>query len=341
VSAVIDWFAGYVGYDGSGLRLGLVVGVGPDGVVRWQRETWETAKGSFESGIQISREGRTRQMAAETDYLCSPMVLRLGGNPAKFLQGHNVYGPSVSDLGPVIQAVVRGLPPTMRPRNADDPQLPAVQRGRVDVTVMVDLGAHEHVHEWLRTAATATRSRHGRAVVSGSTVYWGKSSTRWSLKAYCKFCELAEHRPLGDYGLLRNWCETMLRIELTLRRPELKNRGTLSEAVVWEFYKRLVIGVGETEQLDARLAESGLSWQLQDTLELWLEGKDVRRRMPRTTLWRYRRLVMDRFGVDISLPRADQWEDIAAVGFDVEYLKAREVKTYPRELPPWGVAATA
>lgn len=336
---VIDWFAGHVGYDGSGLRLGQVVSVGPAGEVRWSRESWETARGSFEAGIQVNRDSRTPQMARETDYLCSPIVLRLSGNPTKFLQGHNVFGPSVGDLGPVIQAVVRSLPPTMRPRDADLEQLPAVQRGRVDVAAMIDLGAHQHVHEWLQTAAKATRSRHGRAVVSGSTVYWGKNSTRWSLKAYCKFCELAEHRPLSDYAALREWCESMLRMELTLRRPELKDRGTLSEAVVWDFYERLVIGVGDVRPMDARLVDSGFAVTLRLLMEKWLNGGDVRFDVPRATFYYYRRQVLDRFGVDISLQRTDQWEEIAAVGFDVDYLKKREVKTFPTQLPLFRVAS--
>ncbi len=330
---MIDWFGGHVGYDGSGLQLGQTVSLGPAGEVRWRRETWETARGSYEAGIQVNRDSVTEQMARETDYLCSPVVLRLSGNPAKYLQGHNVFGPSVTQLGPVIQAVVRSLPPTMRPRNADSDQLPAVQRGRVDVATMVDLGLHQHVHEWLQTAAKATRSRHGRAQVSGSTVYWGKSSTRWSLKAYCKFCELADHRPLSDYVALREWCESMLRIELTLRRPELKDRGTLPEAVVWEFYERLVIGVGDVRAMDARVAAALFPPALKWFFAAWLEGRDHRFEVPRATFYRYRRMVLEEFGVDISLPRNEQWEDIASVGFDVEYLKTREVKTFPAQLP--------
>ncbi len=335
---MIDWFSGHVGYDGSDLALGQVVKVSAAGTVLWSRESWETAEGSFASGMQVSRGSMTDGMEAVADrFLCHPIVLRLSGNPAKYLQGHNVFGPPVSALGPVIQAVVRGLPPTMRPSDADSTVLPAVHRARVDIAVMLDLRTHSAVHSWLQDAARATRSRHGRAMVSGSTVYWGKNSTRWSLKAYCKWCELRDHPPLSHRRELAEWCRSMLRVELTLRRPELKPRGTLSESVVWEYYERLVIGVGDNVRRGVELPEGAdaLTGKARSVLRMWLDGNDVRHDFigSRTAFYRTRRQILDATGLDISLDVPEDASPSGRVAFDAEWMRGHQVTELPPGLP--------
>lgn len=357
----VDWFSGLVGYDASELRFGQVWKVSPDGEVTWSRDSWEKAEGSYASSVQVSRDVATpgmRESADEYGFLCSPVVLRVSGNPTKFLQGHNVFGPSVASLGPVIQGLARNLPEPLRPRDAQSEAYPAVHRSRVDVAVAVDLGGHEIVHDWLRQAELQTRSRHGRAMASGSTVYWGKSSRRWSMKAYCKFCELVDHPPemgaaslarreaargspigtpvavdLAPLSELREACEGHLRLELTLRRPELKDRGTLSEDVVWEFYEKVVIGVQkELFEVERKVASYGLPAHVRDALLMWLDGRTVTHLWTRTTFWRRRRQIMDVVGVDISLPRNDEMSKLERIGFDVEYLKSRQVKDVPAGL---------
>ena len=67
-------------------------------------------------------------------------------------------------------------------------------------------------------------------------------------------------------------------------------------------------------------------------LKSWLHGQDVRFEVPRRTFYHYRRLILDRVGVDISLPQVEQWGEVERVGFDVVYLKARQVKTVPPAL---------
>lgn len=279
------------------------------------------------------------------------MALRLSGNPVKFLQGHNVFGPSVAELGPVIQETVRRFPEVMRPVNADADGWPALHRSRVDIAVMVDLGSSDRVvHEWLHVAGGRTRSRHGRAMVSGETVYWGMGSRRWSLKAYCKFCELAAHRPPEFYDELRAYTEGKLRLELQLRRPELKDRGTLEDDLLWEYYEKVVIGVSNEKmaELGERVEQFGLPRRIQDVLDLWLLGKFTGHGVPSSTFYRWRKVILEVVGVDISLPRNDQLPDLARLGFDVEFLRSRQVRAVPEGLqgllfrgekgPRWKVA---
>jgi hypothetical protein len=199
---------------------------------------------------------------------------------------------------------------------------------------MVDLGAHRTVHEWLKNAAASTRSRHGRALVSGDTVYWGKNSRRWSLKAYCKFCELDVHRPPEFYDELKAFTEPLLRMELTLRRPELVKLGTVDHSLVWEFFEKVVIGVPNEKltEMDRRVEEYGLPRPAATALLLWLDGRDPARGVPRRTFYRWRRAILDEVGVDISLDRNAELPTLERLGFDVEYLRTREVKKPPEGL---------
>jgi hypothetical protein len=106
--AMIDWFSGYVGYDASGLEFGRFFEVDRQGEVVRQLNRWETARGSFESGVQVTRGTATDAMLKvgreQLGYLCNENVLRVSGNPVKFLQGHNAAGPSVAKLGPGARA---------------------------------------------------------------------------------------------------------------------------------------------------------------------------------------------------------------------------------------------
>lgn len=326
-----DWFSGLMGYDASGLEVGRVLSVRPDGELEWIRDRWEKVGGSYLATVQLTRDGATPAMRS-CGFPCSAQVLRVSGNPTKFLQGHNVFGPSVAEAGPVLRAMVRSFPKGVRPPDCDEDKLVAVHRTRYDVPVHVDLGAHRLVHEWLRAAESSTRSRHGRAMVSGSTVYWGQHSRRWSLKAYCKFCELKEHPPAEMVEELRAWCEGHLRLELTLRRPELKDREGLTEDVVWEFYEKLTIGVSEMVVTADVVEGLKVSTACKQSLRRWLDGADLRFELPRATFYYYRRLILNEVGVDISLKRDEQWGELERVGFDVQYLKSRQVSSVPSGL---------
>lgn len=334
---MLDWFSGLVGYDASNVVNDRVMKLSAEGEVKWERAGWTEAQGSHDTNIMVMQDCASLDMyraSNELGFLCSPRCLRISGNPTKFLQGHNILGPSVSDLGPVIQAATRGLPEIIRPLDCDSEVLPAVQRTRVDVTVMVDLGSHEVVHEWLNHAAQETRSRHGRAQQSGQTVYWGQHSTRWTLKAYCKRCELEKHGskfPLQQDIL--EWTGKLLRIELTLRRPELKDRGTLDESVIWEFMQRIEVGIMKGGDIEALYS---LPRQVRDTFSSWLIGRNVRQDRPARTFYRQRRLIKDAIGVDISLDPSTQQQQLQASFdrdlFDIDVLRSRVVSEGPNAL---------
>lgn len=341
---MLDWFSGYVGYDASRITTGRFFEVDRHGEMLRAVPRWETVRGSFESGVQVTRGTATDQMvqhSRELGFLCSPAVLRISGNPAKYLQGHNAAGPSVSQLGPMLQAVVRSFGEGLRPADADDPRLPAVQRSRVDVTTAVDLESHQAVHDWLAQAAAYTRSRHGRALDSSGTVYWGKNSTRWAMKAYCKHCELQKHPPcfVGDphvtdakdlqlYHDLLEWTRPHLRIELVLRRPELKTRGTLDEAIIWEFFSRL-----EVSAMAPKTApDEALRPVVRLALRAWYGGTDLKVTLPRRTLYRYRLEILEATRIDVLVPFTEQPAGAAPALLSLEDLRKREVKDVPARI---------
>lgn len=334
---MIDWFSGLVGYDASKLIVGTTMRFDREGELIGFWDNREEVKGSHDSSVQVCVDSCTGSMlhAAECyDFVCHPQCLKVSGNPTKFLQGHNLLGPGVSYLGPVVQAMIRAFPSEFRPGGCDLDKLPAVKRSRVDITVMVDLGSHEVVHDWLAHAASQTRSRHGRALTSEGTVYWGKHSRRWALKAYCKGCELKKHPAPGFMGDdVQDWANRMLRLELVLRSPELKERGSLDESLIWEFMKRIEVGVMK----DVRPSELDLPRAVSDVFKLWLAGYDVRSDKPRATFYWQRRKILDAIGVDISLTPTEEMEKLGKSGisrdlFDVEVLKSKVANEGPPTL---------
>ena len=333
---MIDWFTGYVGYDASLMPLGRFYEVDRHGEMVRERNRWETAQGSFESGVQVTKAQATdpmRQSAKEFGFLCADEVLQISGNPAKYLQGHNVTGPSVALLGPVVQGLVRAFPEELRPHDAQSLILPAVHRSRVDVNTLIDMGDHQAVHDWLMAAETKTRSRHGRASADDGTVYWGKHSTRWAMKAYCKHCELKKHPPADTELLvdLLEWTRNFLRIELVLRRPELKNRGSLDESIIWEFFAKLEMQTMRVNTYSEAKEVLPLGPKL--ALGAWYQGIDVKTYIPsRMTFHRYRKQILEVTGIDVSLPYALQEPSASPVLLGMDELFKREVKDVPERI---------
>jgi hypothetical protein len=360
---MLDWFSGKIGYNASHLKLDCIARTSPGGVVAWSIEPkLKVESPSYDESVNIGRGAPTSGMitaAEKHGFECSTPCLDFSGNPTKWLQGHNAFGPSVSDLGSILREMVRRLPGELRPADADSPLLPAITRSRVDDTIVIELGSHARVHEWLETARTNTRSRSGRAEgpdveekhggsqVSGDTVYWNKHSRRWTMKAYCKHCEMQKHPPQDRklYNILREYTETQLRLELTLRTLELAPRGTLNEALVWVFMERIDVGVMKAGMC-AEKSSPNLNYGEQFTLSQWLAGGEVRFILPKNTFYRHRRAIKAELGLDISMPYVKKTAQREV--FDLAYLKAHEIPIPPDYLqgylfkpgkcPEWGVS---
>ena len=333
IMGMLDWYSGLLGYDSSKLKPEALATLDYQGNIVWSKPKFVSVPGSYSDKIQLLPKSPNEAMLKATEKYnleCAPACLYFSGNPSKFLQGHNVFGPSVKDLGPILTEAVRRMPADVRPGDADSILFPALSRNRVDITAHVAFGSHSEVHQYLTFVGNASRSRQGRAMVSGKTVYWQKESTRWALKMYCKFCELGVHPPpRGDFKLLeelRLYTEGQLRIELCLRTPELQNKGTLDESLIWEYLNNLTVSkmkVQETEKKKIPNLPRGVILSFVQ----WQSGGDMPTLLPHNTFYRHRRMILAQTGIDISMSCTP--EVLKSTDIDQDWLKAHQIKDIP------------
>lgn len=320
---MLDWFSGVVPVNASHLKSDVVFRIEPTGHVVWESPCWIEARGSYEKSIQVRQKETTRGQ-----------FMQVSGNPVKFLQGHNAFGPSVSLWQSIVRDTIKALPQPIKPELNELINWSDMTMSRVDLAVMIEMGNHDDVHEWLRSVSSASRSRHGRALVSGDTVYWGAGSRRWEMKAYCKYCEMKEH-PMGDLKVneqFREYIRPQLRLELMLRSLELKNKAILEESLLWEYFAKIQIGVCEM----ARVKDiDKLPLAQQAVILRWLGGEEVRHLLKKTTFYRHRRIIFEQVGVDISIPYTDQKGLLEHLKYDGQYLREHEVTRPPEYLQGW------
>lgn len=329
---MLDWFSGTLAWSGRHLCPDVVYRIDRDGSVVWSKECWIEVEGSFSDKLQLRSVVNPLPLFADrSDGRLSTDLLQMSGNPTKFLQGHNAFGVSVCQLEDMLRATVIELPEALQPQDIASVAVkssPIVRKSRVDIATSINMGTHEEVHTWLQSVVNASRSRHGRPLVSGDTVYWGKHSRRWTMKAYCKFCEMGQH-PMADLkknSIVREFTKGLLRLELTLRGHEFENVPILEEDVLWKYFDRIEMGVLEM----ARIKEvEGLPWAMQATILKWLQGEDVRMLLKKPTFYRHRRTILDMLGVDVSLPVSGQKLLLERIKYDGKYLREHEVKKLP------------
>lgn len=159
---MIDWVTAIIPCNHSEqIYGGRIASVTPDGEIEWQVEKKQQVPGSHEANLSVKSIGRNQ--------------LYFDGNPAKWLQGHNLFGSD--SLVSLVEAVMFKLIPilSLSPLDSD---FSAWRNGhyelkRVDCTAMWGLPRRADVRAWLRAAEFQSKSRHGRPVTRGGTLYFG------------------------------------------------------------------------------------------------------------------------------------------------------------------------
>lgn len=329
---MIDYVTAHIPFIHTPINGGSVVKVKPDGEIEWEARCRVSVQGSHSKNIKVRSEGGDGEGKAA--------LLVIDGNPSKFLQGHNVFGSD--DLRTLVfDSVLRvcsvlGLDipaATMSALHSGDYRLT-----RVDVNYMYSLASLGNVKSWIRAAEYKSKTRHGRPSSKAGTVYWGKTSRRWSIKAYSKFEEI---HAKGDHKLpdafsntpIKDFAEDKLRIELTVR-GKLLDEIDFSTAKLWshdtprklfgEYIKR--IEMNEQIALSTELIDA-LPMKVRSTYINWKEGYNPRELLSKPTFYRHRKILLDH-GIDINM--AVEKVDRSNVVPLVRVLEAK-----PADTPDW------
>jgi II/X family phage/plasmid replication protein len=300
---------------------------------RWD-EHWR-CQGSFTTGVGV------RSTEFDGDRF---VKLSVTGSPAKFFQGHNLFGSTdVQALGAeLVLAVCRARGIVLSVGEVAALNAGLFHLSRVDLTGMYRVGSQADVEACIRSLGLTGKTRHGMGALhpSGTTVVFGKGSRRWSLTVYNKLKELlrsGHELPLDLDGreALLAYAEGMIRVELRLLSLELRERG-LNLASAWEddtpqallseHLSRL--SLPEQVIVSTELAQS-LPPRLAAAYQAWVGGSDLRSVLSRATFYRYRAELLHLVGVDIALPVRPQGAQV--INF------RRVIEAVPAEVPEWAI----
>lgn len=302
---MIDWVTCIIPFVHEPLNGGSVLKVLPSGEVEWETRCRLSVRGSHEKDIAVRSQG------GDGAGLATELVI--DGNPSKYLQGHNIFGSDdlLSLVFDTLQSVSSVLDFIVPIHVLDAVRAGEYRLTRVDINYMFELPTMSDVKSWIRAAEFKSKTRHGRPSSKAGTLYYGKSSRRWSIKAYSKEEELKAgkaHR-LPDHLIgtpLIEFAQNKLRLELTLRGKELDKIG-MSRAREWQgsspfkLFNSYVTRIEMNEQI--ALTDKvlhNLPRQLQGTYVLWQTGQNPRELLPKNTFYRHRKGLLE-YGIDINL----------------------------------------
>ena len=333
---MIDWITAIIPcFHKRTLIGGRLTKTDDNGEMEWESVSSVSVTGSHDSSLRIKTHTVNEDGFGTHIYL--------DGNPVKFLQGHNLFG--TDNLIPLLCATLKkitsipelGLSPTHF--DVRSWELGEFKLNRVDCTVMFDVGSNANALSWIRQAEMhATLSHRGRGQVSkGSTLYFGKSSRRSSMKFYAKGDEFKKHSHVSFLQLpsLVDYANRGLRCEVVLRSLELNHRN-LSHGSKWDDLLPIQIVnefIGRLNMADITAIKSesinDLTPSFKNVYELWKCGYDIRSMHSKTAFYRYRKGLMDALGIDIATVQYKQPSNV------VPFIRIIEAK--PMGVPDWAI----
>lgn len=300
---MIDWVTAKIPCNND-LKSGCVAKLDADGNVEWLSQSWLPVQGSYDSNFMVKS--------------LTPQTIQVSGNPAKWLQGHNLFG--TNDLKRLMwlfflslheSLAEEGLNPTIE-------QLDAIEQGkytisRVDINESWLLDNQANVKAWIRAAGEKISMPYrGRGVFSGDTLYWGKGSKYYYLKCYSKGDEISSRKSNFPNELrtpqMLEYADKSLRLELVLCSKALRE-WNINMPCLWSLDtpKMLLLQVVRTLDMSNNFKLSdelidSLPRKLRTYYKLWLHGEDLREELSRPTYYRIRKELKE-YGIDISLVR--------------------------------------
>jgi II/X family phage/plasmid replication protein len=330
---VIDWVTATLPCVHDPIDSGYVCKVLPGGELDWQTPCRHSVEGSYSANISVkSMGGNGRGQATE---------LLISGNPAKFLQGHNVFG-SDDLLSLMYDTYIKicaslSLEPTLD-------ELRKVKEGdyvikNIDINRSFELPTRADVLAWIRAMEYKSKTRHGRPSTKGGTLYFGKATPRWKIKVYSKGEELDAGKKhelpaaLMD-SPIKAWANNKLRIELTLLKKELQTIGIgkaldLTVSMIDELYRQYIGRIEMSEQITLSSEDQlALPTKYQSTYLHWYNGVDLRSILTKATYYRHRKALLE-YGIDIALRKETKKRPSNVVPL------IRILEAQPASIPQW------
>jgi II/X family phage/plasmid replication protein len=330
MTVMIDWVTAKVPLKHSGeICDGHFVKITSDGEKDYEIRSWLPLEGSYSSSLSIK--------TAEVDENGNGTILMISGNPVKWFQGHNIFG--TDDLCGLVYETMLRLCTILEIRPSPE-DIRAWQNGeyslsRIDINAMYSLGCRRDVNAWLNAAHKTARTRMGVGVLTGGTVYWGKHSSRWAIKAYSKGEEINKkgHKLPPELSLtsLSNYADDKLRLEITLRQKELKKYGlekgsTWNHFEVQSLYEMYRDKLQMSDQKLTSISIVDLPSCVRGTYQLWSDGHDCRQILSERTFYRHRR-ELRKHGIDVSIPKSDVTTNVVPL--------IRALEAIPVGVPDW------
>lgn len=335
---MIDWVTGKfwithnpeVLSSGRSIRTKIV-----DGVEKLEYEICNrlVVEGSYDSSITIRSH--------------SSSMVEISGNPAKFLQGHNVFG--TNDLRYLVSKLIDKLsmidelelnPTYEEYENIQDGKY---QLSRVDVNEHFAFPSAQMARAWLRAAGNSANMKfRGAGLFKEGTLYFTPQSRRFVPKIYFKYDEITSkdkkhrlHEDLLQIPELLEYAEKSLRFEIKILSTQL-NDWELHLGCNWDadtatmlmndqFISKLQLSANMA--LDQSVLES-LPKSLTPVYALWEQGHDLRRFYSKTAFYRWRTKLLE-YGIDISIVKDTEQEQSNIVPM-IRYLEA-----VPMGIPNW------
>lgn len=307
------------------VNAGEIVRISREGEVEWATPARLQVEGSWASSMVFRAIGSPDQHRAWLDGSPATLdgsqpTLVVSGNPAKFLNGHNLFG--TADVAALLDGVVTRARSAMWPDLFEQPRIDYGEGriSRIDLTCSWLLDRATDVLPYLQameqTIWCPYRSR-GVFDAGGSTLYYGrtdkgKRAKDWALKLYWKGPEVIAHplpQPAYEVPGLMDDLNRTIRVELTLRTAELKRLNLLhvkdwtpdKVAEIWELYmSKLNLTQTSVNLESVDLAELGLKGRHADAIASWKAGNDLRAGRSRASFYRLRKEIRDLTGHDIA-----------------------------------------
>jgi II/X family phage/plasmid replication protein len=301
---MIDWLTLKIRTVHPAIRAGTFMSVDANGAIEYETPKASSVVGSFSSSMRFRSTGAMTDNSNEFND-----ELSISGNPAKWLQGHNIFG--CEDGVKMISEVLKRLPPEMGLGYVSEFAVRSAIVSRIDFTKSLQFENLIQCRSFIREVGLRARTRSGRPVLQGSTVGFQKGSGRWNLVVYAKGDEVRVHElpeELPNRDKLIQEAQRLVRVELRLRGRELYDRDLralcqLSPPKLNQLYTEYLerIEMSTVTKLPNDLVMA-LSPHHRSTYLLWMTGLDVISTMTIPTFYRHRSGLI-KYGVDISIPR--------------------------------------